>query len=591
MPEPMSGWKRTVNCGELREEDLGKSVTLMGWVSKRRDHGGVIFVDLRDREGKTQVVFKPDVNTEMHQKAESIRSEYVIAVSGLVEMRPPGMENLKLSTGTIDVLCQDLRILNEAKTPPFQIDSAEETSEELRLKYRYLDLRTPSMLANLRLRHRAYQATRSHLYQQGFIEVETPFLMKSTPEGARDYLVPSRVSPGNFYALPQSPQTYKQLLMVAGLEKYFQIVKCFRDEDLRSDRQPEFTQIDIEMSFVEEDDVLGMAEGLTAHIFKETIGYQPPLPFPRMTYQEAIDRYGTDKPDTRFGLEIVDISDLASESEFQVFKNAVEEGGRVKGINATGQASLSRKQIDDLVAFSTNLGAKGLAWIKVTEKGLESSIVKFFPTAVKTSLAERMNAQPGDLLLFVADKPALVASTLCDLRLRLGRDLGLLDGRVWNPLWVVRFPLVEYNPTEKRYVACHHPFTAPVEEDLEKMESDPSSVRARAYDLVLNGNEIAGGSIRIYRRDVQNRMFNLLGISHDEAERKFGFLLEAFEYGAPPHGGIAFGFDRMVSLLAGVRSIREVIAFPKTNNAVSLMDDAPSGVDPTQLRELGLKIL
>ena len=591
MPESMGGWKRTGSCGQLRKEDIGKPVTLMGWVARRRDHGGVIFVDLRDRDGLTQVVFKPDVNADMHRKAEAIRSEYVIAVQGQVEPRPPGMENPKLGTGAVDVLCHDLRILNEAKTPPFQIESEIDVTEELRLKYRYLDLRRPSMQANLFLRHRVYQATRSHLCEQGFIEVETPFLMRSTPEGARDYLVPSRVNPGQFYALPQSPQTYKQVLMVAGFERYFQVVKCFRDEDLRADRQPEFTQIDIEMSFVEEEDVLGMAEGLAAHIFEKAIGYRIPRPLPRLTYDEAIRRYGSDKPDTRFGMEIVDVSDLAGESDFGVFKSVLAEGGVVRGLNVSGQASFSRKQIDDLTAFAAKYGAKGLAWIKVTDRGMESSIVKFFPPGLQTRLTERLAARPGDLLFFVADRAAAAASALCELRLSLGEQLGLRKEGAWSFLWVVRFPLVAYDAAEKRYAAMHHPFTSPVEEDLDRMETDPASVRARAYDLVLNGNEIAGGSIRISRRDVQNRMFRLLGISAAEAERKFGFLLEAFEFGAPPHGGIAFGFDRLVALLAGERSIRDVIAFPKTNTAVSLMDGAPSEVDPAQLRELGIGIL
>lgn len=591
MPESMGGWRRTATCGQLRKEDVGKAVTLMGWVARRRDHGGVIFVDLRDREGITQVVFKPDVNADMHRKAEAIRSEYVIAVQGKVELRPAGMENPKLDTGAVDVLCHDLRILNESKTPPFLIESDAEVTEELRLKYRYLDLRRPRLLNNLRLRHRAYQATRGYLCDQGFMEVETPFLMKSTPEGARDYLVPSRVNRGKFYALPQSPQTYKQLLMVAGFDRYFQIVKCFRDEDLRADRQPEFTQIDIEMSFVEEEDVLALAEGLTAYLFGQTIGYRVPLPLPRLTYREAMDRYGSDKPDTRFGMEIRDVSDLAGESEFEVFRAVLGEGGVVRGLNASGQASFSRKQIDDLAGFAARFGAKGLAWIKVTDRGMESSIVKFFSPSLRERLAERMEARPGDLLLFVADRGEVAASALGELRLELGQQLGLRRDDRWNFLWVVRFPLVEYDAAEKRYVACHHPFTSPVEEDLEKMEADPASVRARAYDLVLNGNEIAGGSIRISRRDVQNRMFRLLGISPEDAERKFGFLLEAFEFGAPPHGGIAFGFDRLVALMAGERSIREVIAFPKTNTAVSLMDNAPSEVDPAQLRELGLRIV
>ena len=591
MAEPLGHWRRTHTCGALRLEDVGKQVTLMGWVAKRRDHGGVIFVDLRDRTGITQAVFRPDVNPGVHSKAEAIRGEYVLAVQGKVEPRPEGMANPKLPTGAIDVECAELRILSEAETPPFPIESDVEVNEELRLRYRYLDLRRPNMQEVLALRHRISQATRSYLSGNQFLEIETPFLMKSTPEGARDYLVPSRVNPGQFYALPQSPQTYKQLLMVAGFERYFQIVRCFRDEDLRGDRQPEFTQIDIEMSFVDEEDVMGLAEGLTLHLFKEILGIEIPGPISRLTYQEAMDRYGVDRPDTRYGMEIVDLQEAAMMSEFQVFRSVLESDGQVRGINAKGCGTFSRKQIDDLTAFSARFGAKGLAWIKVTEQGLESSIVKFFPDAAQASLRTAMEAEPGDLLLFVADRPETVAQVLGNLRQELARHLGLLDSSEYSFRWVTQFPLMEWDTEGKRFAAVHHPFTSPAEEDLDRMESDPASARARAYDLVLNGNEIAGGSIRIHRRDVQDRVFRLLGISPEEAEEKFGFLTTALSYGAPPHGGIAFGYDRLVALMAGVEHIRDVIAFPKTNTASSPMDGAPSRVDAAQLRELGLRIL
>lgn len=587
----MGDWKRTHTCADLRLEDVGNAVTLMGWVTRRRDHGGVIFVDLRDRCGITQVVFRPDVNPGVHKKAENIRSEYVLAVKGKVEPRPEGMTNPKLPTGAVDVECTELRILNEAETPPFAIEPDIDVNEELRLRYRYLDLRRADMQEILVLRHRVSQSTRRFLTAQGFLEIETPFLMKSTPEGARDYLVPSRINRGMFYALPQSPQTYKQLLMVAGFDRYFQIVRCFRDEDLRGDRQPEFTQIDIEMSFVDENDVMDLAESLTVHLFKDILNLNAPRPFPKLTYQEAIDRYGTDKPDTRFGFEIVDLKAPALASEFQVFRNVLDAGGQVRGINARGCAGLSRKQIDDLGALAGQFGAKGLAWIKVTDKGLESSIVKFFPEATQNQIRKALDAAPGDLLLFVADQPDIVAQALGNLRLELARRLDLIHNDEYRFLWVTRFPLVEWDEAEKRFVAVHHPFTSPLEADLDNLESNPAAVRARAYDLVLNGNEIAGGSVRIHRRDIQERIFQLLGISSEEAEAKFGFLLNAFRYGAPPHGGIAFGYDRLIALMAGVEFIRDVIAFPKTNTAASLMDGAPSEVDPTQLRELGLRLL
>ncbi len=591
MPDTLDGWKRTHHCNELRKSDIGKEVTLMGWVGKRRDHGGVIFVDLRDREGITQVVFRPDIEPEMHEKAEGIRNEYVLAVQGKVEHRPEGMTNENLATGAVDVECHSVRVLNEAQTPPFMIEDEQDLSEEIRLRYRYLDLRRPEMQSALKLRHVTSQEVRKHLSNSGFLEIETPFLMKSTPEGARDYLVPSRVHPGQFYALPQSPQTYKQLLMISGFDKYFQIVRCFRDEDLRGDRQPEFTQIDIEMSFVEEDDVMGMAETLTRHLFKAILDLDIPDPIPRLTFQDAMDRYGIDRPDTRFGFEIVDLEEVAQASEFQVFKSVLDGGGQVRGINAKGCGAFSRKQIDDLGVYVGQFGAKGLAWIKTTDTGLESSIVKFFPEQAQTLIRETMAAQPGDLLLFAADQPSIVADVLGNLRLELARQLDLLDSGTYAFAWVTHFPLLEWDDETKRFVACHHPFTSPLPEDMDQMESDPANVRARAYDLVLNGNEIAGGSIRISQRDVQERMFRLLDIGPDEAEAKFGFLLDALRYGAPPHGGIAFGYDRLIAVMAQKSFIRDVIPFPKTNTAASLMDNAPSGVSDAQLRELGLRLI
>ena len=587
--EFLGDWERTHTCGSLNAEQIGQRVLLMGWVARRRDHGGVIFVDLRDRYGLTQIVFNPQHDAQTHAKADPLRSEFVIAVQGTVEARPEGMVNEKLATGTIEVNCDQLRILNVSPTPPFLIEDSIDTGEEIRLRHRYLDLRRGRMQNNLMLRHRAYQATRTLLDGRDFIEVETPFLTKSTPEGARDYLVPSRVHPGEFFALPQSPQTYKQLLMISGYDRYFQIVKCFRDEDLRADRQPEFTQIDIEMSFVREEHVMGIAEDLTREMFSRLRGIELPDPFPQLTYAEAMDRFGSDKPDLRFGLELMPIAEAAQASEFKVFHSVLQSGGQVKGINAKGCSTFSRSQVDDLIAFAQDAGAKGLSWIKHTENGLESSIVKFFPEAAQALLIGEMDSEPGDLLLFVADKPSVVARVLGALRLEMAKRLGLIEGENWKPLWITEFPLLEYDEEEDRMVAIHHPFTSPLEEDVDLLQSDPQKARARAYDLVLNGNEIAGGSIRISQRAVQSQLFELLALTPEEASEKFGFLLEALEYGAPPHGGIAFGFDRLVALLAGEDSIRDVIAFPKTNKAVGLMEQSPSPTEDKQLRELGIR--
>jgi len=588
--EPLGDWQRSHHCGALGARHIGQRVTLMGWVAKRRDHGGVIFVDLRDRHGVTQVVFNPQHNPQAHRRAEGLHNEYVIAVQGVVEARPEGMINLRLATGAIEVNADTLRPLNTSPPPPFAIDESGDLGEELRLRYRYLDLRRPPMQRNLLLRHRAYQATRRLLDGLGFMEVETPFLIRSTPEGARDYLVPSRVHPGEFFALPQSPQIYKQILMIAGYDRYFQIVKCFRDEDLRADRQPEFTQIDIEMSFISERDIMAVAEDLLCALFAQLIEVELPRPFLHLTYREAMDRFGSDKPDLRFGLELMDVAAAAIASEFKVLHGVLEAGGQVKGINVKGCASFSRSQLDELVTYAQQVGAKGMSWIKHTPQGLESSIAKFFSPQAQALLIEALGSEPGDLLLMVADQPAVVAKVLGALRLELARRLDLLPEGAWRPLWVTEFPLLEYDPEAKRYAAMHHPFTAPMEADLPLLSTDPGAARARAYDLVLNGNEIAGGSIRIFQRPVQSRLFELLGITQEEAAEKFGFLLEALEFGAPPHGGIAFGFDRLVALLAGVDSLREVIAFPKTNKAVGLMEKAPGPVDQTQLRELGIQL-
>ncbi len=584
-------WQRTHTCGELRAEHVGRTVTLCGWVHRRRDHGGLIFVDLRDRYGVTQVRFDPEVSGPTFERARALKGEYVVSVTGRVERRPEGMVNPKLATGEIEVAATEVTILNEAKTPPFVIADRTEASEELRLKYRYLDLRRPEMQQNLLLRHRTYQAVRSYLNSQGFVEIETPFLMRSTPEGARDFLVPSRIHRGKFYALPQSPQTYKQILMVAGFDRYYQIVRCFRDEDLRADRQPEFTQIDLEMSFVTREDVLAVVEGLMVHVFREILDQELEVPFPRLSYEEAIAKYGTDKPDLRFGLELFDVSEVVAGSEFKVFRSVVANHGAVVGVCLPGGAGYSRRQIDELTEFVTGEGGKGLVALKAADGKLEGGVAKFLSEGEQRAILEKSGAQAGDLLLLIADSRETSLQLAGALRLHLAERENLIDRSKHKLAWIVDFPLLEWSDEEGRYVARHHPFTSPMDEDIRLMDSAPEKVRAKAYDLVMDGNEVAGGSIRIHRRDLQRKMFQLLEISDEEAEAKFGFLLEALEYGAPPHGGIAFGFDRLVMLLAGRSTIRDVIAFPKTNRAISLMDGAPSEVDPKQLAELGIIVV
>ena len=592
MSEFLQGWKRTDYCTNFTLDDVGKEVTLMGWVQTRRDFGALVFVDLRDRSGIMQVVFDESVLEGDFDRVNALRSEYVIAVRGKIVRRDPETVNEKLPTGLIELKARELKVLSKAQTPPFEIEDDTAVREELRLKYRYLDLRRPTMQRNIMMRSRISAAARDYLVKNGFLDIETPMLTKSTPEGARDYLVPSRIHPGSFYALPQSPQTLKQILMISGFDRYFQIVKCFRDEDLRADRQPEFTQIDIEMSFVDVDDVLTMAEGLIAHIFKQVLDVDIPLPLRRMPYKEAMDRFGSDKPDTRFGLELVNVSDIVANTDFQVFSSVVKNGGSVRAINAKGCVDkFARREIDGLVDFVKIYGAKGMAWISMKEEGMQSPITKFFTDEELDALLKRVGAETGDIIFFVGDKDKIVYDSLGALRLKLAKKLGLIDESKWDLLWVVDFPQFEYDEEEKRYVAMHHPFTCPKDEDVDKLESDPGSVYAKAYDMVLNGNEIGGGSIRIHSAELQERMLKAIGHTKEEAWENFGFLMEALKYGAPPHGGLAFGLDRLAMLLLGCQSIRDVIAFPKVQNASCLMTNAPSPVSPKQLRELGIRIV
>ena len=591
MAESMKGLKRTHRCAEVTKAEIGSTVTLMGWVQKSRNKGGIVFVDLRDRSGIMQIIFENgDIDAEGFEKAGKLRSEFVIAVTGHVEARS-GAVNENLATGEIEIRANSLRVLSESETPPFPIEENSKTREEVRLKYRYLDLRRPDLQKNLILRSKVAVLVRQFLADEGFLEIETPILNKSTPEGARDYLVPSRIHPGSFYALPQSPQIFKQLLMCSGYDRYFQIAKCFRDEDLRADRQPEFTQIDMELSFVDVDDVIDVNERMLAHLFKEVLGVEVQLPIQRMTWKEAMNRFGSDKPDLRFGMELTDVSDVVKDCEFVVFKSALEMGGSVRGINAKGQGSMPRKKIDKLVEFAKGYGAKGLAYIAIHEDGtLKSSFSKFMKEEEMKALVEKMQGEAGDLLLFAADKTKLVWDILGALRLEMARQMDLLDKNEYRFVWITEFPLLEWSEEENRFTAMHHPFTMPMEEDLHLIDSDPGAVRAKAYDIVLNGNEIGGGSGRIHQNDIQEKMFEVLGFSREQAYNQFGFLLNAFKYGVPPHAGLAYGLDRMVMLMAKEDSIREVIAFPKVKDASCLMSEAPNVVDEKQLKELCIKV-
>ncbi len=581
---------RSHTCGALRGADAGKQATVCGWVATVRDHGGLLFVDLRDRYGVTQVVFNPKDNPDLHKRAEALRPEYVISVTGVVEGRPEGMKNPKLATGEIEVRASEMTLFNRSLTPPFEVDTTDEVSTDIRLKYRYLDLRRSEMQRNMILRHRITQGIRRYFDEHGFLDIETPMLTKSTPEGARDYLVPSRVNPGRFYALPQSPQLFKQILMISGYDRYYQIVRCFRDEDLRADRQPEFTQLDVEMAFVSQDDIIALVEGMLKRIFKEILDREIAAPFRRFTYGEAMAKYGTDRPDLRYGLEIEEITDIAVGSGFRVFQTVAASGGQVRGIRVPQGAGFPRRGLDDLTEYVRGFGAKGLAWFRVEETGFNAPTAKFIAAEEQTAIRERMHADTGDLLLFVADKPTVCSLALGELRQEVARRLDMVADDAFELCWVVDFPLLEYNEEEKRYESLHHPFTSPRDKDMDRLESHPTEAIAKAHDIILNGVELGGGSIRIHDPAVQQRVFNLLNIPEATAQKKFGFLLDALKYGAPPHGGIALGLDRLVMLLLGLESIRDVIAFPKTQRATCLMTDAPSEVDPKQLRELGLRL-
>ena len=591
MAESMMGLKRTHRCAELSEANIGEKVTIMGWVQKNRNKGGLVFVDVRDRSGLVQVVFEEEsTDKEMLEKAAKLRSEFVVAVVGTVEARS-GAVNNNIATGAIEIKPEELRILSESETPPFPIEENSKTKEELRLKYRFLDLRRPDIQRNLMMRSQVATLTRQFLAEEGFLEIETPFLIKSTPEGARDYLVPSRVHPGSFYALPQSPQIFKQLLMCSGYDRYFQIVKCFRDEDLRADRQPEFTQIDMELSFVDVDDVIDVNERLLAKLFKDVLNLEVPLPIPRMTWQEAMDRYGSDKPDIRFGMELQNVTEVVKDCEFVVFKGAIENGGSVRGINAKGQGAMPRKKIDKLVSFAKDYGAKGLAYIAIQEDGtVKSSFSKFMKEEEMTALIQAMGGENGDLLLFAADKNKVVWDVLGALRLELARQMEILDKDDYKFIWITEFPLLEWSEEQNRFTAMHHPFTMPMDEDIQYIDSDPGRVRAKAYDIVLNGTEIGGGSVRIFNQEIQSKMFEVLGFTPEQAQEQFGFLLNAFKYGVPPHAGLAYGLDRLVMLMAKQDSIRDVIAFPKVKDASDLMTEAPAAVETKQLEELGLEL-